>query len=407
MPTTTQQLPDDQNALTMAKPKPVTPQPQTPQLAMAQPQASSQAVTPKAPLPSRIDLANQAVETSAKATDPYYQKSLRDAVSTAAGAGRLGSGMLRTSLGDLARNRALELDTLRSNAINTATNSALDDAFRERDQGLASEQLQLSGELGRGNLGVAQQQANTSQTSALGNLELAKTGQQIQQSQFGQSLDLQKTGQAADIAAQQAQLELARSGQAQQASQFGQQLDFQKAQADIDAQFRAGTLSLAQRNQALQELQAKQQHDLATSQLDLARTGQEQQFGLDTQRVQLAKDQLAQQAAQFGASQEQQMAIAKLADATANRSIDINSAQGHQQLLVQLAQILGTSTANIPAAFLNSVLQALGLTTGTPTGTTPKTTTPTSTTASNTAQTEVPTGPKQQQFVNNPYDSGL
>lgn len=406
MPTTTQQLPDDPNTLTMAKPKPQTPQPQTPQLAMAQPQASSQAVTPKAPLPSRIDLANQAVETSAKATDPYYQKSLRDAVSTAAGAGRLGSGMLRTSLGDLARNRALELDTLRSNAINTATNSAIDDAFRERDQGLAAEQLQLSGELGRGNLGIAQQQANTSQTSALGNLELAKSAQANQASQFGQTLDLQKAGQAADIATQQAQLELARSGQAQQASQFGQQLDFQKAQADIDAQFRAGTLSLAQRNQALAELQAKQQNDLATSQLELARTGQEQQFGLDTQRVQLAKDQLAQQAAQFGASQEQQMALAKLADATANRQIDVNSAQGRQQLLVQLAQILGTSTANIPAAFLNGVLQALGMATTT-TSTTPRTATPTSTTASNTAQTDVPTSPKQQQFVNDPYDSGL
>src|SRR5690349_13962936 len=100
--------------------------------------------------PDRLSLANKAIETSAAATDPYYNKALKDATSQAAAVGQLGSGQLRTSLGDLARNRALELDTLRANAINTATNASIDDAFKARDQGLAAGQLELSKELGKG-----------------------------------------------------------------------------------------------------------------------------------------------------------------------------------------------------------------------------------------------------------------
>lgn len=306
------------NPLPQAKPKPVSAAPTANTTGLSLASGVPQAPTPQAPQPSRLELANQSIETSAKATDPYYQKSLKDATSQAASVGQLGSGQLRTSLGDLSRNRALELDTLRSQAITSATNASIDDQFRARDQGLAQSQLELSSELGHGNLNIAG-----------------------------------------------GQLELAKSGQAQQASQFGQSLDFKKAQADVEAAYKNGTLTLAQAQQKLAELSQQQSNTLQTGQLELAKSGQAQQGQQEAARLQVAKDQLAQAGQQFGLSLAQQKELATLADKTQNRQIDIATEQGRNALMIQLAQIMGTPGSNIPASFLAAIQKALGLTTGT------------------------------------------
>lgn len=89
-------------------------------------------ITPGAGV-DRVKLANDVFESSAKASDPYYQKALRDATSAAAGNGQLGSGQLRTSLGDEASNRALQLDTLRSGLMHDATSGSIEDQYKNLD----------------------------------------------------------------------------------------------------------------------------------------------------------------------------------------------------------------------------------------------------------------------------------
>lgn len=377
--------PTDPNAQVMAaaqraratpKPRPAAPLTLAPDTSVP---AATSAEAPAAPAngqvqaPDRLSLADDAITSSAKATDPYYQKALRDATSQAASVGQLGSGQLRTSLGDLARNRALELDTLRSNTINTALNNAIEDQFRARDQGLAASQLELSGELGHGNLDVAKQQADTARLGTTGNLalgqgqlELAKTGQENQASQFTQSLDFQKEqasieaaykagtltlaqrdqalrelAQSQDNAIAQGQLELAKTGQENQASQFTQSLDFQKEQAKIEAAYKAGTLTLAQRDQALRELAQSQDNAIAQGQLSLAQTAQSQ--GNQIAQGQLALAQTAQ--AQNNAIAQGQLSLAQTGQtadiALRQKALDAQTAYQNGQLtLAQRDQAL-------------------------------------------------------------------
>jgi hypothetical protein len=98
---------------------------------------TNKTITPGAGV-DRMALANQEFESSAKASDPYYQKTLRDATSAAGANGQLGSGMERTSLGDAANLRNTQLDALRSNLMNTATEGTIGDQYK--------------------NIGIAQQQ---------------------------------------------------------------------------------------------------------------------------------------------------------------------------------------------------------------------------------------------------------
>ncbi len=85
----------------------------------------------------RYGLATRMLGDFAKSSDPYYQKSLRDATSQAAGAGRLGSGQLRTSLGDLAYNRDLQLNSAGNSFLTNALGGSIDDAYK--NYGLAQE----------------------------------------------------------------------------------------------------------------------------------------------------------------------------------------------------------------------------------------------------------------------------
>lgn len=109
---------------------------------------TNKTITPGAGV-DRLKLANDVFESSAKASDPYYQKTLRDANSAAGANGQLGSGELRTSLGDAASNRALNLDTLRSGLMHDATSGSIEDQYKnigiaQQQQGFQSGQQQTA-----------------------------------------------------------------------------------------------------------------------------------------------------------------------------------------------------------------------------------------------------------------------
>lgn len=90
------------------------------------------------PMADRFKIAQDQWQNFVNATDPQYQAALRDAQSRAFGAGRGVSGALRTSLGDLANQRSLALDTQKNSFLNNALSGSIEDAYR--------------------NLGIAQQQ---------------------------------------------------------------------------------------------------------------------------------------------------------------------------------------------------------------------------------------------------------
>lgn len=126
---------------------PLTPSPSAPsENGGALPVSSAQ--NPNTVNPAGIDrlaLAKSNFDNFASASDPYFQKSLRDANSSAAGAGQLGSGQLRTSLGDLAYNRDLQLNAAKTGYLNDATNNSIEDSYRnygigQQDQSTAFNQ---------------------------------------------------------------------------------------------------------------------------------------------------------------------------------------------------------------------------------------------------------------------------
>lgn len=281
------------------------------------------------PQTDRVALAEHAFDTFARSSDPVYQKTLRDAEAAGAATGRLGSGQLRTSLGDAAANRQLQLDTARDQLITQATSDAINDQYRNIEiaqqqqgfqagqqqtaysQALAKAQQDLAAELGRGNLNV--------QTGQL-------TGTINGQQTLGaRAQTLAETTSLRNLSQQDRQIALAeRAQQANEAYQNHQ-------------------ITLAERDQVLRELQNAQQNTIATGQL------------------QLQRDQLAETARQFGLSQAQQLHLAQLSDATANRQIDVQTSQGRQQLLVSLGNILGGASGTIPPQLLQTILQALGV----------------------------------------------
>src|SRR5262245_23993950 len=121
-------------------------------------------ITPGAML-DRFKLAGEQFDTFANATSPQYQAALRDANRAAAATGRLGSGMLRTSYGDLANQRNLQLDTQRENLFQNALLGSVQDAQTQFEDYLRS-QAQLSGmqnqALNQGIQGATLQEALTS-----------------------------------------------------------------------------------------------------------------------------------------------------------------------------------------------------------------------------------------------------
>lgn len=283
----------------------------------------------------------------------------------------------------------------------TLTLAQKDQALRElansQQYGLAGEQLNLaktgqaaSIDADKQRIALAQKEQEINAAYQNGQLTLAQKDQALRElansQQFGlagEQLALAKTGQAADIANQQGQLELAKAGQAQQAGQFDKSLAFQEEQAKIEAAFKSGQLTLAQKDQALRELANSQQNTIATGQLELAKSGQSQQADQFKQSLaeqaagrlqqnsqfnaslaqsgEQFKASLAQNAQQFGLNQTQQMALAKLSDATANRSIDASTAQGKNALLLELARILGGPTGALNPDALAAIAKSFGV----------------------------------------------
>ncbi len=186
----------------------------------------------------------------------------------------------------------------------------------ENSQGLSQQQLDLSRELGLGNLSVSQ-----------GGLDLARSGQNIQQSQFGQTLGLSQQQQ--DLARQLGlgNLDLARTGQAQE---YG----LAKNAQDIQQQQFGQTFGLSQQQQDLARQLGLGNLDLSNRQL----TQQGSQFGQD---LALRKESQADTRSQFAQQLAQQLGIATMGDKTANRGIDANSSQQQLDYLLRLAGITG------------------------------------------------------------------
>src|ERR1051325_10859471 len=67
----------------------------------------------------------------AEGTNPEYQAALRSATQRAAGAGRIGSGMLRTDYGNLANQRAQQLDLAKRGYMSDALKGSIEDQFRK------------------------------------------------------------------------------------------------------------------------------------------------------------------------------------------------------------------------------------------------------------------------------------
>lgn len=312
---------------------------------------------PSAPV-DRVKLATDIFNQSANSTQGAYDAASRDNIHNSAALGQVGSGGLRTREGDLQLARGRDLDSLRQKLVNDATTGSIADATTAYQQQLAGSQQGLAEKIG------------------LAGIDTQKG-----------SLDLEKEKTA--IGANQSQ----------------QQIDLAKHQADIDAQYKAGTLTLAERNQKLAELQQQQSFGLETEKLGIAKGAQDiaNQVALgqltiaqataaldekvrlgqltlaeknqalaeltqkqgneaDQQRIQLAKDQLQQQGEQFGLSLAQTKELATLADKTANRSLDISSAQGKNTLLLELARIMGTKDlSSIDPNFLAAIAKSLGV----------------------------------------------
>lgn len=287
----------------------------------------NQTITP-GPQTNRVQLAQDAFDTFAKSSDPYYQKALRDATSQAAGAGQLGSGQLRTSLGDLAHQRQLELDTQRATLLNNATAGSIADQYA--NIGIAQQQ--------QGFQAQQQQQATANQLAAE-QLQLAKTGQSAQTALAegaltgtyggGQTLAAQEAARQNALAEKQfglaselgtGQLALAQQGQAAQQA-------LAEKQFGLSSQLGTGQLTLAQQAEQARQSQAAQQ-------LELAKTGQAQQFGLAQQglglQAELGRGGLAlaqqgqqQQAQQFAQSLAFQQAIQSQNHELASAAMDL------------------------------------------------------------------------------------
>ena len=92
--------------------------------------------------PNRADLASQYLSQWDQASQPQYQKDLRDATKLAAANGRLGSGMLTNSYGDLATNRANARDVAAKGFYTDALSGTINDRLNNLGalSGLESQQ---------------------------------------------------------------------------------------------------------------------------------------------------------------------------------------------------------------------------------------------------------------------------
>lgn len=92
-----------------------------------------QTITP-GPMANRVSIANSDLQNWQQQQAPIYQENLRNATQQAAGAGQLGSGQLRTSLGDLAYNQNQATNAAMGNFTNQALQGSIGDAYQNVQQ---------------------------------------------------------------------------------------------------------------------------------------------------------------------------------------------------------------------------------------------------------------------------------
>jgi hypothetical protein len=134
-----------------------------------------------------LALAKSNFENFAQSTDPEYQATLRDANTAGAGAGQLGSGMLRGRLGDIATTRARDLQTAATQNLNDATSGSIDDAYKnigiaQQQQGFQQSQQQSA---------FSQQQQTQAMQEALKNGDFQRYYQLLQAGYQGNPADTQ------------------------------------------------------------------------------------------------------------------------------------------------------------------------------------------------------------------------
>ena len=105
---------------------------------------TTKTITPGS-LADRFKLAQDRFATFANSTEPAYQAALRDANRMGAAQGRLGSGDLRTSFGDLAQGRSRDLMNSRDNLFQNALEGTIGDTWNgiglaERQQSFQNQQ---------------------------------------------------------------------------------------------------------------------------------------------------------------------------------------------------------------------------------------------------------------------------
>lgn len=101
------------------------------------------------PMADRFKIAQDEWQNFVNATQPQYDAQIRSAEQNAFGAGRGVSGALRTSLGDLANQRSLALDTQKNAFLNNALSGSIEDAYRnigiaQQQQGFQAGQQQTA-----------------------------------------------------------------------------------------------------------------------------------------------------------------------------------------------------------------------------------------------------------------------
>lgn len=147
---------------------------------------STQTITPGAGV-DRLALAKSNFENFAKSTDPEYQATLREANQAGAGAGQLGSGMLRGRLGDIATTRSRDLQTAATSNLNNATSGSIEDAYR--NIGIAQQQQGV--QIGQQQTAFDQQQRTQALQEALKNGDFQRYYQLLQAGQAGSPADVQ------------------------------------------------------------------------------------------------------------------------------------------------------------------------------------------------------------------------
>ena len=137
--------------------------------------------------PDRAGLASSMFDTFQRQSDPAYQASIREAESNGAALGQIGSGGLRTSVGNLANARGQQLDTAREGFLNNALEGSIGDQYRS--VGVAQQQQ-----------GFQEGQQNTAFSQGLQQTALQEALTSGDFSRYMQLLNAGNTGNPSDTA---------------------------------------------------------------------------------------------------------------------------------------------------------------------------------------------------------------